>query len=65
MKRALKRERTVIVIDDEEAMCEGCRQTLEEQGYQAGVATSGKRGLEMVEKMKPSVRSAPTMNMTT
>lgn len=36
-------------------MREGCRQILQEQGYRAGIAGDGERGLELVERMKPRV----------
>jgi formate transporter len=45
----------IVVIDDEESMREGCRQTLQDQGYCAGIAGDGERGLELVERMKPRV----------
>ena len=40
----------VVVIDDEESMGEGCRQTLEADGLSAMVARDGKGGLELVKK---------------
>ena len=45
----------VLVIDDEESMCEGCRQTLEADGYRATIARNGQRGLELIETMHPKV----------
>jgi len=45
----------VVVIDDEPSMCEGCRQTLEAEGYRAAVAPDGPRGLALVEQDRPSV----------
>jgi NADH-quinone oxidoreductase subunit E len=45
----------VVVIDDDESLCEGCRQTLEMGGYRAAVARNGKDGLEMVKRERPSV----------
>jgi len=45
----------VLVIDDEQFMCEGCRQTLEAEGYRAAVAPDGRRGLEIVQRVRPKV----------
>ncbi|MCE5251890.1 NAD(P)H-dependent oxidoreductase subunit E [bacterium] len=45
----------VIVIDDDESMCEGCRQTLEEEGLRAAVARDGLQGLKLVEQSHPKV----------
>jgi NADH-quinone oxidoreductase subunit E len=45
----------VVVIDDEESICEGCRQALEEEGYQAEVARNGTDGLKLVEQFHPKV----------
>lgn len=51
----LKDEPSVVVIDDEESIREGCRQTLEARGYRTRVAEDGERGLELVERMRPNV----------
>lgn len=45
----------VVVIDDEESMCEACRQTLEAEGWNAAVARDGSEGLELIRKMGPNV----------
>lgn len=45
----------VVVIDDEESMGEGCRQTLEADGLSAMVARDGKGGLELVKKSQPAI----------
>jgi NADH:ubiquinone oxidoreductase subunit E/CheY-like chemotaxis protein len=45
----------VVVIDDEESMCEGCRQTLEEEGYRSLAAHDGTHGLELVKQSHPNV----------
>lgn len=45
----------VVVIDDEQSMCEGCRQTLEADGFRAAVALDGSRGLALVERTHPKV----------
>ena len=48
-------EATVIVIDDEESMREGCRQALEDAGYSAYAVGDGERGVCLVREMKPDV----------
>jgi NADH-quinone oxidoreductase subunit E len=45
----------VVVIDDEESICEGCRQTLEEEGFRAAIARDGTEGLKLVEQFHPKV----------
>jgi len=45
----------VVVIDDEDSIREGCRQTLESGGYHALVATDGMEGLELVKHARPRV----------
>jgi len=45
----------VIVIDDEESMCEGCKQTLEAVGYRAAFARNGEDGLKLIETAHPYV----------
>jgi sulfhydrogenase subunit beta (sulfur reductase) len=55
----MPKERTnggaVLVIDDEDSMREGCRQTLEDKGYRASVAENGEEGLLLAEKIRPNV----------
>jgi NADH-quinone oxidoreductase subunit E len=45
----------VVVIDDDESMCEGCRQTLEAGGFRAAVARNGNDGLKLVQNTRPHV----------
>ncbi|MCK4275506.1 MAG: 4Fe-4S dicluster domain-containing protein [Phycisphaerae bacterium] len=45
----------VAVIDDEESMREGCRQTLDAEGYRTAVAEDGERGVRLVERTRPNV----------
>jgi len=45
----------VVVIDDERAMCDGCRQVLEAEGLRALTAPDGSRGLALVERARPHV----------
>ena len=42
-------EATVLVIDDEEIMCEGCRQTPEQGGFQTRTATDGMLGVRIAD----------------
>jgi len=44
MASNLSGESAVVVIDDEESVCKGCRRVLAEQGYRTGVARDGKEG---------------------
>ena len=46
---------TIVVIDDEESMCQGCRQVLEDAGYCAYATTDALRGVTLVKEMKPKV----------
>ncbi|MBW1804299.1 MAG: response regulator [Deltaproteobacteria bacterium] len=55
MVKDARHESTVLVIDDEESMREGCRQTLEEEGYRAAVARDGEAGLHLVKELKPNI----------
>ncbi|GAF67322.1 unnamed protein product, partial [marine sediment metagenome] len=55
MVRKIGDEAIVVVIDDEESMREGCRQVLEEEGYRTRIARDGRRGVQMVARMRPSV----------
>ena len=45
----------IVVIDDDESMCEGCRQTLEEEGYRTVIAREGPHGLKLVEETHPKI----------
>jgi len=45
----------VVVIDDEDSIREGCRQTLEREGYRTLVATDGVEGLDLVKHARPRV----------
>lgn len=45
----------IVVIDDEESICQGCRQVLEDAGYWAYATTDALRGVILVKKMKPDV----------
>jgi len=46
---------SAVVIDDDESMCEGCRQTLEENGFRTEVSCDGSEGLRLVERIRPDV----------
>lgn len=51
----MPRNPDVLVIDDDESICEGCRQTLEEEGLLAAIARDGLQGLKLVEDTHPRV----------
>jgi len=51
----IPRNPDVLVIDDDESICEGCRQTLEEEGLLAAIARDGLQGLKLVEDTHPRV----------
>jgi len=53
IKRSRKAD--VVVIEDNESVCEGCRQTLEEEGYRVATARDGSEGLALVEELLPNV----------
>jgi len=50
-----RRSSTVLVIDDEESIREGCRQLLEYQGYRVAVVSDGEWGLRLVEQTRPDL----------
>jgi two-component system phosphate regulon sensor histidine kinase PhoR len=41
---------TILVIDDEERVREGCRKVLAREGYEVTIAASGEVGLQMIER---------------
>ena len=45
----------IVIIDDDESMCEGCRQTLEEEGYRVAIARDGTWGLSLVDEFMPKI----------
>ena len=47
MKQPIDRSRKILIIDDEEAIRDGCRQILTRQGYQVDCADDGIRGLDI------------------
>jgi DNA-binding response OmpR family regulator len=44
---------SVVVIDDEESVREGCRQVFEHEGFRAASAADGSEGLLLVERLNP------------
>lgn len=40
----------ILVVDDEESLCESCGSILEQDGYDVTLATRGKEGLELVQR---------------
>ncbi len=45
----------ILVIDDDEAMRDSCRQVLAKDGYRAETAMDGAEGLEKAQELKPDV----------
>jgi len=41
---------TILVIDDEKRIRDGCKKVLNEQGYEVATADSGELGLQMIEE---------------
>jgi CheY-like chemotaxis protein len=50
---ASRRSKTVMVVDDEEGICETLRDVFEDEGYSVGVATNGVDALAMLRAMSP------------
>jgi len=46
---------TILVIDDEDIICDSCRQVLMREGYKVGIAKDGSTGLQKVREMKPDL----------
>ena len=53
MNNTLKRAKTVVVVDDEEGICETLRDVFEDEGYSVGVATNGADALELLRRLSP------------
>ncbi len=45
----------ILVVDDEEHICELYRSELEDEGYEVGVAQSGSEALEIIEQAPPDL----------
>lgn len=50
-----EKTKKILVVDDDEAICNVIKDFLEEQGYVVDVATTGYDGLYAVEKVKPDL----------
>ncbi|MCU0643851.1 MAG: response regulator, partial [bacterium] len=46
----MKENITILVVDDERGLREGCRRILESEGYAVDLAEDGKQGLELLQK---------------
>lgn len=46
----MSRQTNILVIDDEESMCDSCQQTLSRSGHYVETAENGKKGLEILKK---------------
>lgn len=49
----LGRTKTVVVVDDEEGICETLRDVFEDEGYSVGVATNGAQALALLKSLSP------------
>ena len=55
MKSVNKKKRTILVIDDDESMCDLVARYLNALGYTALTAEDGKTGLMLFEEKKPDL----------
>jgi len=55
MVKETERTGNIVVIDDEESIREGCRQSLEAEGYRIRPAGDGTEGLRLIEQFRPEV----------
>ena len=46
---------TILVIDDEESIRDGCRQTLQKSGYRVCTASDGQEGIHIAREEKPAL----------
>ncbi len=46
---------TILIVDDEPVVVQGCRRVLEGQGYRVAEAANGLLGLEMLEQTRPDL----------
>lgn len=54
-RRAVSQKATILVIDDEEAIRDSCRQVLSKDGYVAETAENGHMGLRKIREVKPEL----------
>jgi CheY-like chemotaxis protein len=50
---APSRTGTVMIVDDEEGICETLRDVFEDEGYKVGVATNGQEALWLLKTVSP------------
>ena len=53
MNNTLRRTKTVLVVDDEEGICDTLRDVFEDEGYSVGVATNGALALAILKELSP------------
>ena len=51
--RILRGAKTVMVVDDEEGICDTLRDLFEDEGYTVGVATNGREALALLQRLSP------------
>lgn len=54
-KRPMPKKSTILVIDDEETMCDACQQVLNKSGYHTETSADGADGLRKVRKLPPDL----------
>jgi two-component system sensor histidine kinase/response regulator len=54
-QRKVPQKATILVIDDEEAMRDSCRQVLSKDGYMTETAEDGQSGLQKIREAKPDL----------
>ncbi len=54
-KTAKKTPKTILVVDDEQNMCNALRRVLEGEGYRVFVALDGAAAIKVIPEMKPDL----------
>jgi len=54
-KRPMPKKSTILVIDDEETMCDACQQVLNKSGYHTETSADGADGLRKVREFPPDL----------
>jgi CheY-like chemotaxis protein len=53
VSNTLNGTKTVMVVDDEEGICDTLRDVFEDEGYSVGVATNGRDALALLRQLSP------------
>jgi len=54
-QRQMSQKATILIIDDEEAIRDSCRQVLSKDGYMTETAEDGLSGLRKIGEVKPDL----------